>query len=210
MLFRSFIQAACARGEKAIYISYEESPEALVSTVRSAGIKLKTALRAGNLKIISRLPESMGSDEHLFLDLKTIKSSQPDYVVIDAISACSRMGSGKAPFDYLMRMVNACKEKGITCLLTNQIQGSSVGEDLSGLGFSSLVDTLIQLRFEAAQDKLHRSLVILKTRGGKHSPLVHDLRITDHGFVLGFRKSSAGGIPLERPGRKPRAARGAQ
>ena len=201
----TFVQAACARGEKALYISYEESPEALESAVRSAGIKLKPALHAGNLKIISRLPEIMGSDEHLFQDLKTIKSFQPDHVVIDAISACNRMGSGKAPFDYLMRMVNACKERGITCLLTNQVQGSLFGEDSSVMTFSSLVDTLIQFQFETDQDELHRSLLVLKTRGGKHSPRVHNLIITDHGFVLNPRKPSAGGT-LERPGRKPRAA----
>ncbi|MDD5224865.1 MAG: circadian clock protein KaiC [bacterium] len=206
----TFVQAACARGEKALYISYEESPEALESAVLSAGIKLQPAIKAGNLKIISRLPEIMGSDEHLFYDLKMINSFQPDQVVIDAVSACNRMGSGKAPFDYLMRMVNACKERGITCFLTNQVQGSILGEDLSGMAFSSLVDTLIQLRLETVQDELRRSLLILKTRGGKHSTRVHELIITDHGVVLGSRKSAAGGIPLERPGRKPGAARGAQ
>jgi circadian clock protein KaiC len=202
------VQAACARGEKSLYISYEESPEALEAAVRSSGIKLRSALSAGCLKIVSRLPESMGSDDHLFHDLQAIKSLQPEHVVVDAISACARMGTGKAAFDYLMRLVTACKERGITCVLTNQMQGSAVGEDLSGIGFSSLVDTVIQLWFEAAQDELHRSLVVLKARGSKHSPWIHDLCITDNGIKLASRKMLAANSPSKRPGRAPKASGG--
>jgi circadian clock protein KaiC len=198
------VQAACARGEKVLYISYEESPEALQSAVLSAGISLKPGLSAGNLKIVSRLPESLGSDEHLFYDIKIIQAFQPDHVVIDAISACSRMGTGKAPFDYLMRAVNACKDRGITCLLTNQMQGSCIGEDLSGIGFSSLVDAVIQLRFEESLDELTRSLVIIKTRGSKHSSRLYNLHITDNGIVLSFRKSTAASANLDVLAERPK------
>jgi len=206
----TFVQAACARDEKVLYLSYEESPEALESAVRSAGIDLKPALRAGKLDLSCRLPESAGSDEHLFQNLQALKSFRPDHVVVDAISACSRMGSGKAAFDYCMRLVNACKERGITCLLTNQTLGSVINESLSGLGFSSLVDSVIQLRFEEAEGELHRSLVIMKARGSNHSPRVHDLKITDHGIVLGSRKSPAGRLPREPRTRMPGARGGAQ
>lgn len=100
------------------------------------------------------------------------------------------MGSGKAAFDYCMRLVNACKELGITCLMTNQTRASALGEDLSGLGFSSLVDTVLQLQFVPNQDELRRSLVILKARGSNHSPRYHGLRITDHGLVVSARPVS--------------------
>ncbi len=183
----TFVAAACARGERTLFISFEESPEALESAVRGAGIELRPGLDAGTLKLVCRMPEAMGSDEHLFYNLATIKAFNPHHVVVDAMSACHRMGSGKAAFDYCMRLVNACKEAGITCLLTNQTRVASVGEDLSGLGFSSLVDTVLQLQFVPSQDELLRSLVIQKARGSNHSPRYHDLHITDHGLVLGLR-----------------------
>ncbi len=198
----TFAVAACARDEKVLYLSYEESPEALESAVRSAGLELKPALRAGKLDLSCRLPESAGSDEHLFQNLQALKSFQPDHVVVDAISACNRMGSGKAPFDYCMRLVNACKERGITCLLTNQTTGSAIDGGLSGIGFSSLVDAVIQLRFEEFQDELRRSLVVMKARGSKHSPRVHDLVITDDGIRLGLRNSPASDGPRERHRRR--------
>jgi circadian clock protein KaiC len=201
--------AACARGEKVLFISYEESPEALQTAVLSAGVDLKPALEAGSLMLVCRLPESMGSDEHLFRNLTVLKSFEPDHVVVDAISACHRMGSGKAAFDYCMRLVNACKERGITCLFVNQVQSSIPGEDLSGLGFSSLVDAVIQLQFELVDDDLRRSLVIMKARGCRHSARIHDLLITDDGIVLSPRRSPAGAAPPETPERRPKTKGGA-
>jgi circadian clock protein KaiC len=138
-----------------------------------------------------------------------ITSFGPDHVVVDAISACHRMGSGKAAFDYCMRLVNACKERGITCLFINQVQSSIPCEDLSGLGFSSLVDAVIQLQFDPVDDDLLRSLVVIKARGCRHSHRLHDLRITDDGILLSPRRSPADAAPAGRPGRGPKTLGGA-
>jgi circadian clock protein KaiC len=196
----TFLRAACSRGESTLYISFEESPDALETAVLSAGIALQAFRQTKVLRFISRLPESAGSDEHLFLHLETIKSFQPQHVVVDAISACHRMGSGKAAFDYCMRLVNVCKERGITCLLTNQMKDSPVGKDVSGLGFSSLVDTVIQLKYEVTANELQRRLVVLKARGSKHSPRFHALHITDNGIVLDHAGLSANSMPSEESG----------
>lgn len=184
----TFVAAACARGERTLYISYEESSEALVAALLSAGIDLGPALASGKLTLTCRMPEAMGSDEHLFADLQVIKAFEPDHVVVDAISACHRMGSGKAAFDYCVRLVNACKQRNITCLLTNQTLASAAGEDLSGIGVTSLVDTVLQLRFDEHRGELRRSLLISKARGSAHSLRPHDLDITDRGLVVRSRR----------------------
>jgi circadian clock protein KaiC len=208
-LATTFVAAACARGERALYISYEESPDALRTAVLSAGVDLQPALEAGNLKLVCRLPESMGSDEHLFHNLTVLTSFKPDHVVVDAISACHRMGSGKAAFDYCMRLVNACKERGTTCLFTNQVRSANPGEDLSGLGFSSLVDAVIQLQFELVDDDLRRSLLIMKARGCRHSHRLHHLQITNDGILLSLGRSPAGAAPPETSERRPKTQGGA-
>ena len=65
----------------------------------------------------------MGVEEHLFHALKALDELHPEHVVVDAISACKRMGSDHAAFEYLMRVLNACKERGITCIYLNQAIG---------------------------------------------------------------------------------------
>ena len=183
-LAATFTAAACARGERVLYLSYEESSEAMKSSVLSAGVDLEPAVASGHLSFTCRMPESMGSDEHLFLDLARLDAFAPHSMVVDAISACQRMGSGKAAFDYCMRLVNACKQRGITCLLINQAESRAAAEDLSGLGLSALVDMVIQLKFALLDGELRRSLVVIKARGSKHSHHWHGLQITDDGIRL--------------------------
>ena len=122
-LASTFAQAACRRGEKVLYLSFEESQEAMVAGMLSAGIDLRPALRARRLLVQTALPEAMGSDNHLIRALEAIDTFKPDHLILDAISACVRMGSEQAAFDYLMRLVGVVKERGITCILTNQISG---------------------------------------------------------------------------------------
>ena len=95
----------------------------MVAGMLSAGIDLRPALRARRLLVQTALPEAMGSDDHLIRALEAIDTFKPDHVILDAISACVRMGSEQAAFDYLMRLVSIVKERGITCILTNQISG---------------------------------------------------------------------------------------
>ena len=122
-LASTFVQAACRRGERVLSLSFEESREAMVHAMLSAGIDLRPALRARRLLVQTALPEAMGSDDHLIRALEAIDTFKPDHVTLDAVSACVRMGSEQAAFDYLMRLVSILKERGITCIMTNQISG---------------------------------------------------------------------------------------
>jgi circadian clock protein KaiC len=155
----------------------------MLSGMLSAGIDLRPALRAQTFLIKTALPEAMGSDNHLMNALQTIDSFKPEHVTIDAISACIRMGSQHAAFDYLMRLVAILKERGITCILTNQtslVRGSS--DEASGLGLSSIVDTVIELRFVDAGQEIVRQIAVVKSRGSGHSNRREPFYITEAGI----------------------------
>jgi len=182
-LASTFVQAACRRGEKVLYLSFEESKEAMITAMQSAGVDLGPALRSKRLVVQTALPEAMGSDDHLIRALDAIAAFKPSHVTVDAISACIRMGSEQAAFDYLMRLVSILKERGITCILTNQINpmdGSD--EELSGIGFSSVVDAVIQLRFVEIGAEINRQMLIVKSRGSAHSNRRQSYVITSRGI----------------------------
>ncbi len=182
-LASTFARAACHRGQKVLYLNFEESQEAMVAGMCSAGIDLRAALRARKLLVQTALPEALGSDNHLLRALEAIDTFKPDHMIVDAISACVRMGSERAAFDYLMRLVSVVKERGITCILTNQISGMVGGdEELSGIGFSSVVDAVIQLRFVETDEEIGRKLLVVKSRGAAHSNRRQPFIITGQGI----------------------------
>jgi len=182
-LASAFARAASRRKEKVLYLNFEESQEAMIAGMLSAGIDLRPALRTQRLMVQTALPEAMGSDYHLVRALEALDSFKPHHLILDAISACVRMGSEQAAFDYLMRLVAVVKERGITCILTNQITGLlGSGEELSGIGFSSVVDAVIHLRFVDAGQEIGRQILIVKARGSGHSNRRESYYITEQGI----------------------------
>ncbi len=105
-------------------------------------------------------------------------------MIVDAVSACKRMGSEQAAFEYLMRVLNACKERGITCIFINQTAGLDVVEEISGMGISSTIDSIMLLRHLPLDGGITRQLIVMKARGSKHSEQFHEFRITDRGIDL--------------------------
>jgi circadian clock protein KaiC len=167
-----------------LYFNFEESPESMVSNMLSPGLALQPLIKTGRLVVRSYLPEAMGVEEHLFHALKALDELQPQHVVVDAISACKRMGSEHAAFEYLMRILNACKERGITCMYLNQAAGLDIVSEISGIGVSSIIDTVVLLRLLPIGGVMKRQLIVMKSRGSKHSEQFHEFRITDHGIDL--------------------------
>ena len=188
----AFARSACHRDEKVLYLSFEESEEAMIGGMLSAGIDLRPALRTQKLLVQTAMPEASGSDRHLVRALDAIDAFKPDHLILDAMSACVRMGSEQAAFDYLMRLVAVVKDRGITCIMTNQ---SLVGgyDELSGIGFSSVVDTVVQLRFVDNGHEIGRQILVIKSRGSGHSNRREPFYITDRGmeFPNNLRPPSA-------------------
>ena len=184
LLVCTFVQAACTRGEKMMFVSFAESGESLTGNILSAGIQLQPHLDSGCLRFITNMPEALGAEEHLIRLTDEIESFAPQHLVVDAISACERMGSKEAAFDYMVRLLTVCKQRAITILLVNQTFGAASSMEISGHGIHSMVDTLVFLAFKEAAGETNRLIQVLKSRGSEHSNQKHEYVITDNGIQI--------------------------
>lgn len=184
LLASTFVRHVCNRGEKVLYLSLEESPEALIHNVTSAGIHLMPFLKNERLHLFGAMPEATGAEEHLIRMVDTVERIKPQHVIVDAISACERMGGKQVAFDYLMRLLNFLKERGITTILTNQTTGTKSQIEISGNGISSMVDTVLFLSYISGEGETNRIIQVLKSRGSNHSNQVRQYRITDEGMEI--------------------------
>lgn len=180
----SFARTATANGERVFYLNFEESLEAMVSCMLSPGIDLRPSLDSGQLHFLSAMPESQGIEEHLIHAFRIIEEFQPAFVVVDAISACRRMGSEHAAFDYLLRLIDYCKARGITSLLTNLTVNVGETQEITGIDLSSMIDTVIILRNVEKGSQYKRELAVLKSRGRQHSNKVHEFHISGRGIEI--------------------------
>lgn len=180
----TFIKSICEQNENVVFVGFEESEGAIVNNLLSPGIDLRPALEKQHLKFITSLPEAMGVEEHLFRIFKSINQFSPKHVIVDAVSACKRMGGEQAASDFVIRLINICKEKHITVILLNQSLDGNQLYQISGMDISSLIDTAVVLNFRESKGEINRTLLILKSRGLSHSNQYREFLITNNGVEL--------------------------
>ncbi|HEY5226524.1 MAG TPA: circadian clock protein KaiC, partial [Methylovirgula sp.] len=83
----SFVDAACRRGERALYLSFEESAPQTVRNMKSIGIDLAPWIQQGLLHHISARPTFYSLEMHLAVILREVIRLKPRIVVLDPISA---------------------------------------------------------------------------------------------------------------------------
>lgn len=179
-----FAQTACRRGDRVQYVSFEESPETLMEGMRSMKIDLAPHVQDGTLRFLTAMPEALGVEEHLYRIFRSMDAFQPTHHIVDAVSAAVRMGSEKAAFDFMVRLMDECKGRGITCIYTNQTSSRTPVDEISGIGISSLIDTAVVLDYDRRGDEFGRSLLVLKSRGASHSHRIHPFRMSSDGLLL--------------------------
>lgn len=180
----TFVRRACRDGERVMFIGLEQSEEAMIREMRSVGLDLQPHLEAGQLTILTAMPEAAGVEHHLARFLDALTDIRPHHLVVDAVSACRRMGSHKAAFEFLVRLLTACKDRGVTCFCTNQIAGDLSLNAVSGIEIASLMDALIALGYALGERDIRRRLLVIKSRGAAHSMRYHELTISDRGISL--------------------------
>ena len=85
-----FVDAACRRGESALYFAFEESTAQIARNLRSIGIDLEPWLARGLLRIHAARPTTSGLEGHLSLMHRVIEEKKPRVVVVDPISTRPR------------------------------------------------------------------------------------------------------------------------
>ncbi len=178
-----FVEAACRRGERALYFAFEESQDQIIRNMRSVGIELEKHVKKGLLQFQTFRPSAFGLEVHLALIHRVISDFEPDLVVVDPITNFLAVGDTIETKSMLMRLIDFLKVKQRTAMFTSLTSAKAEIED-SEVGVSSLMDTWLLVKNIEANGERNRGLYILKARGIAHSNQVREFVMTPHGIEL--------------------------
>ncbi len=185
-LAAAFAIASCRRGERCLFVSYEESPGQLMANMKSIDFQLEPLVKKGLLKIVSTRPAFFGLEMHL-LDLdRLITEFKPKSVVIDPLSSLVTQGSASEIQSLITRMIDLLKSRGITGFFTSLVSSDKPNDTSGEIGVSSVIDTWLIVR-QLEEDKGQRrtrGIYIVKSRGMGHSSSVHKLVLSDAGISV--------------------------
>jgi circadian clock protein KaiC len=180
-----FVDAACARGEKALLLTYEESEKQLLRNMASIGLKLQPWIDKGLLRIEATRPTLQGLEQHLVHMYDAVREFKPSVVAIDPISNLTSDDEDRGLKLTLMRLIDFLKTQGITALYTSlTADQGNMTRATSEVGVSSLMDTWLLLANMAFNGERTRTLQVLKSRGMPHSNQVREFVFSPRGVDL--------------------------
>ncbi len=177
-----FANAACARGEKVLYMAFEESPSQILRNMSSVGLNLDRWIKKGLLQIVAVRPTSIGLEGHLATVHRYVEKLRPAAVVMDPITNLISVADVAAVKAMLTRTIDFLKMRATTAVFTNLTLGDQ--PDDTAIGISSLMDSWLVLRDVRVGYTRQRILAILKSRGMAHSSEIREFRLGDQGISI--------------------------
>ncbi len=180
-----FADSACRRGERVLYLAFEESQGQVVRNMRSIGVNLEPWIKKGLLHFHASRPTQFGLEMHLVRIHKLIEQLKPRLVIVDPITNLLLGGTERDIQSMLVRLMDFLKAAGITTLFTSLTSGKNMAAmEQSEVGISSLIDTWMLVREMEINGERNRGLYVIKSRGMAHSNQVREFVMTRRGIKL--------------------------
>lgn len=181
----AFLEAACERGERGLFVSIDESENEVVRNQASVGIDLQTHLDSGLLQMYWSSRESRTAEEHLLNLRRHIRIHQPHYLVINPLwMMLQSAGNMLNIISNVQRLLLITKNAGITSIFTSLLSEPGQHAEETPYQISTLADTWIHLSYVVQDGERNRGLTVVKSRGTSHSNQVYEMILSDEGITL--------------------------
>jgi len=183
-----FLMEGIRKGEKGLYITFEEEKEEFFENMSAFGWNLEELEKKGYFVFLEYSPEKVkvmleeggGIIENIVLK-KKIKR-----VVIDSITSFELLfDSDIEKREASISLFNLLRKWDCTSLLTYEQNPFTVNTSSGSVSFES--DSITLLYFLRGKKQRERFIEVLKMRGTKHSRYVYPANISDKGLVVGTR-----------------------
>lgn len=191
-----FLAEGVRRGEPGVIAAFEKNPSQLLSS------KLHPMVTARQIGVIDTRALDLSIDETLHDLIAMIDRMQAKRVVIDSLSGFELALAPEFSEDFrgsLYRLIAELTAKGMTILMTSELEDRYTDLRFSPFGSAFLADAIVVQRYIEIAGQFKRILSVIKVRGSAHSKDIRTFDITDDGIVIGETLSGYAGILSGRP-----------
>ena len=196
ILATTFLAEGARCGEPGVIAAFEKSPNQLLHK------QLQDLVSAGHVGVIDTRSLDLSIDETLHDLLRMIERMQAKRVVIDSLPGFELALAPQFSEDFrgsLYRMVAELSSKGVTILLTSELEDCSTDMRVSPYNSAILADAILMQRYVEIAGQVKRVLSVIKVRGSDHSKDIRLFDITEDGIVIGDRLTKYEGIMTGHP-----------
>lgn len=196
ILATQFLTEGVRNGETGVIAAFEKSPSQLLSN------QLNAMVKDGMVGVIDTRSLDLSIDQTLNDLIEMIDRMQAKRVVIDSLSGFELALAPEFQEDFrgsLYRMIAELTNKGVTIVMTSELEDRYTDLRFSPFGSAFLADAILVQRYIELEGQFKRVFSVVKVRGSEHSKDIRLYDITDEGIVIGESLSEYSGLMSGRP-----------
>jgi circadian clock protein KaiC len=172
------------RGERVMYINFQENPAQLRRAITNLGGNADTLEEQG-MTLLYASPVELQIDSIVEEIFRAITEHKVSRLVIDAVGDLATAANDPQRLhDYLYSLIQHFAARGVTTMLTLESgEGLTATTSATEQRFSYMSDNLLHLTWSAQQAN-RRMLRVVKMRGSAHEYGMREFEITERGASL--------------------------
>jgi len=181
MLSTEFLAAGAAAGETGVIALFERSPSQMMND------RLDALVRSGQVALMSVRALDLSIDEMLYELLTLIDGVGATRVVLDSLTGFELAMAPEYREDFresLYRMATVLGAKGVTVMMTSEMEDRYQELRFSPYGSAVLADAVIMQRYVESHSEMRTVISVVKVRGSKHSRQIRTFEIDDEGKIM--------------------------
>lgn len=190
-----FIKAGLQADEPCLLIALNESPRRVATALAGIGIEVERARKDEQLVIHYVSPIAL-CPEHLYLEIEQYVGQYGiKRVVIDSVSDFTpSVRDPNLVRDYLYTFVKLFESRGVTAVMTSEMEHVTGTLAMSDINFAFVVDAVIYLGFCEIESHMRRVIMVLKQRGSSHETELRELVLAPDGPKIGAKFTGLSGV----------------
>ena len=188
-----WLAAALEQGARSLYVTFQDTPDELVTMAAGFGWDLAAARAAGRL-VILYVPMGNLDLDVLASAIRAELDARPvSRVAIDSLAELIFAVREAERFPAFLRsLIGLIRASGTSSLVTNETPPHGIVDNsLAPLMF--LFHNVIDLRYIENGSQLGRAISVLKMRNSRHEMTLSSFAITDHGITVGEKLEAVTG-----------------
>jgi circadian clock protein KaiC len=179
-----FIVEGLDKGERGLYVTFQENARQLSAKAASFGWDLTGYLKSGQLTIFTLSEAALDLDFIAAVVRSELARGGLSRMVIDSLAEMVVAARESERFPaYARSLLGSLRAGGVSVLTTSETSSLGPTTDLVG-GLSFLYHNVVLLRYIENHSEVGRAVAIYKMRDSDHDKGLWAFEITEHGFEV--------------------------
>jgi circadian clock protein KaiC len=178
--------AAAARGETAVFYSFEEGLGTLLARAKGFGWDLPGAIKAGRIIVQLVNPAELSPGEFTHNVRRAVEQQGATLVVVDSLNGyLNAMPEERHLSLHLHELLAYLNNRGVATVMVVAQHGFLGAGMQSPVDLSYLSDTVLVLRYFESEGELRVASSVLKKRSGSHERTIREMTMSPKGIHFG-------------------------